>query len=270
MTQPTSYIDRIKQIKSEKKITNDQLSDMTGIPLGTLSKILAGISDSPKLVNIVAIAQALGCSLDYLISGNPENTNNYTLTPQEIRMVESFRQLDAHGKELTLLVLEKEKERAEAGDEGSVVTTERPERARVLTSPIMRAPTVSAAGLGKRTISMYDMPVSAGMGIDLSEVAESKIRIPDNAKTQDADYALRISGNSMEPKFHSGDFLLVQSCDSVEVGELGIFILDGAGYFKKFDGDRLLSLNPIYAPIPLSDFSEIHCAGRVIGKMYRK
>ena len=81
MTQPTSYIDRIKQIKSEKKITNDQLSDMTGIPLGTLSKILAGISDSPKLVNIVAIAQALGCSLDYLISGNPENTNNYTLTP---------------------------------------------------------------------------------------------------------------------------------------------------------------------------------------------
>ena len=56
----------------------------------------------------------------------------------------------------------------------------------------------------------------------------------------------------------------------IEVGELGIFILDGEGYFKKFDGDRLLSLNPIYAPIPLSGFSEIQCAGRVIGKMYRK
>ena len=47
------YIDRIKQLKSEKKITNDRLSEMTGIPLGTLSKILAGISDSPKLANIV-------------------------------------------------------------------------------------------------------------------------------------------------------------------------------------------------------------------------
>ncbi len=271
MTQPTSYIDRIKQIKSEKKITNDQLSDMTGIPLGTLSKILAGISDSPKLVNIVAIAQALGCSLDYLISGNPENTNNYTLSAQEIRMVESFRQLDAHGKELTLLVLEKEKERAlGAQEEPALVVSERPERARVLTPPGMRAPSVSAAGLGKRTISLYDMPVSAGMGIDLSEVAESKIRIPDNAKTQDADYALRISGNSMEPKFHDGDILLVQNCESVEVGELGIFILDGEGYFKKFDGDKLLSLNPIYAPIPLRDFSDIQCAGRVIGKMYRK
>ena len=48
------YIDRIKKIKSERKITNDMLSDMTGIPLGTLSKILAGISDSPKISNILS------------------------------------------------------------------------------------------------------------------------------------------------------------------------------------------------------------------------
>ena len=53
-----TYIDRLKQIKSERRITNDQLSEMTGIPLGTLSKILAGISDSPKLSNIVAICGA--------------------------------------------------------------------------------------------------------------------------------------------------------------------------------------------------------------------
>ena len=54
-----TYIDRIKLLKSEKKITNDRLSELTGIPLGTLSKILAGISDSPKLSNIVAICGAL-------------------------------------------------------------------------------------------------------------------------------------------------------------------------------------------------------------------
>ena len=166
-----------------------------------------------------------------------------------------------------MLVLEKEKERVQAGD---VTTDVRPERAKVLPSPVLRTPSVSASGLGKRTICLYDMPVSAGLGIDLSDVMESEIRIPDNAKTQDADYALRISGNSMEPKFHEGDILLIQNCEAVEVGELGIFILDGEGYFKKFDGDKLLSLNPIYAPIPLKDFSDIQCVGRVIGKMYRK
>ncbi len=266
MSNAHTYIDRIKQLKSEKKITNDRLSELTGIPLGTLSKILAGISDSPKLVNIVAIAQALDCSLDYLISGNPENTNNYTLSSQEIRLVENFRQLDTHGQELVLLVLEKEKERVRTGD----LAVKPQSSARVLTQPPVRVASSDASGLGKRIISLFDMPVSAGDGMDLSDESATELRIPDTVKTQDADYALRISGNSMEPKFHNGDILLVQNCESVEVGELGIFILDGAGYFKKFDGDRLLSLNPIYAPIPLRDFTDIQCAGRVIGKMYRK
>ena len=30
-----SYIERIKRLKSEKKITNERLSELTGIPLGT-------------------------------------------------------------------------------------------------------------------------------------------------------------------------------------------------------------------------------------------
>ena len=32
----------------------------------------------------------------------------------------------------------------------------------------------------------------------------------------------------------------------------------------------LLSLNPAYAPIMLSDYTNVSCVGRVIGKMYRK
>ena len=58
-----NYLERIKNLKSEKKITNEQLSRMTGIPLGTLSKFLAGISDSVKLSNIIAVCNALDCLL---------------------------------------------------------------------------------------------------------------------------------------------------------------------------------------------------------------
>ena len=107
-----TYIDRIKQLKSEKKITNDQLSDMTDIPLGTLSKILAGISDSPKLSNIVAICAALECSVDYILTGIPENTNNFTLEDREITMIDNYRKLDAHSRELVAMVISKESERA--------------------------------------------------------------------------------------------------------------------------------------------------------------
>ena len=129
------YIERIKRVKNEKKITNDRLSELTGIPLGTLSKILAGISDSPKLSNIVAIADALECSLDYIVTGVARNTNNYTLSSEEMELIEDYRSLDAHSRELTRMVVAKEKERG-----ASVQTAEK------LIKPI------SSSGITKKTL----------------------------------------------------------------------------------------------------------------------
>ena len=96
-----TYIDRIKWMKNERKMTNERLAERSGIPLGTLSKLMAGMNESPKLSNIVAICNALDCSVDFIITGNPENTNNYTLSPEEIRLIEQYRKLDRWGRELT-------------------------------------------------------------------------------------------------------------------------------------------------------------------------
>jgi repressor LexA len=264
-----TYIDRIKKIKSERRITNDKLSEMTGIPLGTLSKILAGISDSPKLSNMLAICRALDCSLDYIVSGTPENHHNYTLTDGEIALVEHYRRLDSHGSELVALVLDKEYERVTAQSYAAAPAPATPARQPEI-KPSKSSFTRVSGGLGKRTISLYDLPVSAGTGVYLFDSVATDIAIPDNGKTADADYALRISGDSMEPKYHDRDVLLIQECDQIEPGELGIFVLDGEGYFKKFGGDCLISLNPFYAPIMLRDFEDIRCCGRVIGKLHKK
>ena len=269
-----SYLDRIKLMKNEKKMTNEQLSERTGIPLGTLSKILAGMSDSPKLSNIIAICNALDCSVEYIVSGTPENTNNYSLSGEEIRMIESWRELDSFGRDLVETVIFKEAQRAAAV---AVSTPQAPlanERstARIL-SP-MRPQQGRYAGevvrTGKRAILLYELPVSAGVGVYLDEAEAESINIPDNEKTAEADYALRISGNSMEPKYREGDILLVRNADSIDVGELGIFLLDGCGFFKVFGGDRLISLNPSYGPILLKDFADVQCKGQVVGKLKRK
>jgi phage repressor protein C with HTH and peptisase S24 domain len=335
----TTYLERIKKIKSNRKITNDKLSEMTGIPLGTLSKLLAGVSDSPKLSNIVAISRALDCSLDWLITGVPENTNNYTLEPEEMDLVEAYRELDSYGRALTLAVVEMEKSRAERQadeeaiklhdvarrgarrgaprlrrpEEGSEADTAAVFRVSVTdtlseeSAPVAEAaparPITSAdlirggktpeetpaaaesaiprslltrstdlpAGLRRRSIGLYDMPVSAGVGEFLADSTRIEdISIPDDPRTAEADYALRINGDSMEPKYRSGDIILIQTADTVEEGELGVFILDGSGYFKKYGGDHLISLNPKYAPIPLKDFEDVACCGRVVGKLKRK
>ena len=264
------YIDRIKKLKSEQRMTNERLSELSGIPLGTLSKILAGMNDSPKLANIVAIAEVFGCSVDYLISGEPKNTNNYTLTEEEISLVENYRALDGFGQGLIKLIVEKESERvgAAGSPEFSRLPQKTIEKKAKILPPI--ASINKQSRIGKRQIMLYDLPVSAGPGVYLDDATADTISVPDNEKTQVADFALRISGNSMEPKYHDGDILLVENSDSVEIGELGIFILDGNGYFKKFGGDTLISLNPEYGDIILREYAEAVCCGRVVGKLKRK
>lgn len=264
------YIERIKKLKSEKKITNDKLSDLTGIPLGTLSKLLAGINDSPKLSNIMAIADALGCSIDYIVSGKEDNDYNYTLSDDEISFVEKLRKLDECGKDIAVFVVNREYSRV-CGD---AITAPQIIVNKSAISKTSKRPVViehqTKASFARRSILLYDMPVSAGTGVYLDDNTAEKINIPDNDKTLTADFALRISGNSMNPKYHDGDILLVENCDSTEIGELGIFILDGCSYFKKYGGDRLISLNPEFADILLKDYQEVACCGKVIGKLKRK
>ena len=268
-----NYIDRIKTLKSEKKMTNEQLSARSGSPLGTLSKMLAGMSDSPKLSNVVALCNALECSVEYVVSGVPENNYNYSLTDREIRMMEQLRTLDEWGVATVEGVISLEARRMQGqgvAEERSVSETQ-VKTARVL-APIdtSRRYADREVRTAKRSINLFELPVSAGVGTYLDESSAVQIQIPSTEKTAEADYALRISGNSMEPKYHNGDILLVQDTDSVEVGELGIFLLDGSGYFKAYGGDRLLSLNPEYGPILLKEYQDVRCRGRVVGRLKRK
>lgn len=265
-----AYLERIKQLKSNKKITNALLAERTGIPLGTLSKILAGMNESPKLANIVAICEALDCSVEYIICGTPENRHNYTLEEREIALIERYRTLDAYGRQLVDMVLEKESERNAKPVEA------RQEEVRTKSAKVLGpVPTVSrtkrtdASFDEKRFVLLYDLPVSAGQGVYLDDSHAEKIRIPAGGKAMQADYALRIYGNSMESKYHDGDILLVQHTESVAPSEAGIFLLDGCGYFKIFEGDRLHSLNPAYDDILLKNYSDVQCKGRVLGKLKR-
>ena len=258
------YIERINKLKKERKITNAELSARTEIPLGTLSKMLAGYSDSPKLSYIVAIATVFNVSIDYIISGTEENTNNYTLTEDEIKHVEKLRALPERSRALVEVIMYKEFEMLSETEAKIEEKKDSPKGAKILrTLP---------EGFERRDIPLFDLPVSAGPGEFLGTDTNTRdsIKINVTAATATASYAVRVHGNSMEPKYKNGDTLIVEECNSVEYGELGIFVLDGDGYFKKYAGDRLVSLNPDYGDILLNQFSEAVCCGRVLGKLKKR
>lgn len=68
-----SILLREKKAKADSGLTNEELSQKSGVALGTLNKILSGSTQEPKLPAIAALADALDVSLDYLVFGERKN-----------------------------------------------------------------------------------------------------------------------------------------------------------------------------------------------------
>ena len=78
-------------------------------------------------------------------------------------------------------------------------------------------------------------------------------------------YAIGVNGRSMEPAFYDGDILLIEPTCQIEVGEIGIFIVDGEAYVKKLGKEELISLNRGHPNISLTEYS--NCMGRVVDRL---
>lgn len=131
----------------------------------------------------------------------------------------------------------------------------------------IRQPEQVLAKPNKRTLHLFDLPVSAGTGeLLLGESYEDYT--PTSAVPEDADFCLRISGDSMEPHFHDGQIVYVHQQPVLNDGDIGIFGYDGHAYCKKLSlttaGTRLISLNEKYDPIEILRGSELLVFGRVV------
>lgn len=275
-----SFIENAKKLKKEKGYTTNELSKICGIPLGTLSKLFSGIIEEPKLSAAIAISKALDTTVDKLCE-----LCDGSYTNEEIELLQKYRKLDSYGKNLAELIIGNELSRVQtANDKDISNATESKAEAKEPSSPASvtaskeetskkaAAATItpSPAEYTIRTLPLYNTPVSAGIGEFLDNNDVTTIRVKNTGKVTEASYALRVNGDSMMPDYSDGDILIIKEQNSVMDGELGIFVCDGQGYFKKFGKDRLVSLNPNYDDIMLSDFSSCSCVGLVLGRLRSK
>lgn len=116
-----------------------------------------------------------------------------------------------------------------------------------------------------KTINLYELPVSAGLGnwIDSDYIPHTDF-ITTN---ENADFAVRISGDSMEPQIPSGSIVTVQKTQDLVSGKIGIFTLNGEIYCKKFFRKKevyLISVNKKYRAIKVSPYDNFRINGMVL------
>jgi phage repressor protein C with HTH and peptisase S24 domain len=74
-----------------------------------------------------------------------------------------------------------------------------------------------------------------------------------------------INGDSMIPRFIDGQIVFVKEQPTLNIGDIGIFVLNDDAYCKKLGNGQLVSLNNRYPPIPIHDFDSFAVLGRVEG-----
>ncbi len=111
----------------------------------------------------------------------------------------------------------------------------------------------------------YNRAACAGTGLYLDEASAETITVRSTPEALAADFAIPISGDSMEDEFHSGDIVLAESCPCVRKGEVGIFLIDGNVCIKECGGGFLISYSKKYNPLDLSKHETVVCFGKVIG-----
>ena len=105
-------LERIKKFKNEKKLTNETLSKKSGIPIGTLSKVLAGIIKDPKVGILIALSDALDVSVDYLAYGDKSKVveKKVVSLDKDYNFLKKYHALDERGKKTIAAALEREYE----------------------------------------------------------------------------------------------------------------------------------------------------------------
>ena len=225
----------LKNLLDEREIKVNEFARQIKVPAQTLYSIIRRDNMKIDFELLLRICDALHVPLETFCgtgsTGQP--------TPEEWETLWKLRRLDDHGRFVTLQLLDAECARLQAAQR-------QPERNKII--PLYMTP--AAAG--------YASPALGDDYEDYEVAADSE-----------ADFAVRIAGDSMEPRFVNGQTVWVKAAQDANNGDIVLCTLNDQGYCKKLrkdeNGIALISLNKKYAPIPVQEEDEFRIAGIVVG-----
>lgn len=236
-----SINDRIREARKLRGLTQEQLGALINVAKTTI----AGYEKNrePSAAKIGELADALHIDVSFLLQDEVKTFYDNRATVDEMELlVKKYRVLDQYGKNTVNAVLDCEYDRCTQQNEEEVL-----EPSKVI------------------HISHSELKASAGFGWELDMERMEKWTVLLNDTTRKADFCVDVSGDSMEPKFHDGDIILVRSQPAVELGEIGLYVFDGCGYVKRQGAGKIESINTQYPDIEPTESNDIECKGLILG-----
>lgn len=241
-----SFKNRLKEIMSEKKMSQAELSRRTGIGRNSISDYLNGKYEA-KQDKIFLLAKALNISEAWLmgfeVSKEVEDANDND---------------DIHNKicnKSSMLEMERQKRVLAFVEQHLTVQQEEKKGDNIIhfnnySGQELQINGFLSAGTGE---TLFD---------DIAFKTTYKGYIPPH------DIALQVNGDSMEPMFENKQIIFVEKTTQIKSGQIGVVIIDGEAYLKKVfindDNIRLVSLNKKYKDMYFYQNHDVRLVGRVI------
>lgn len=224
----STFPERLKELRNETGISISELADKINIAKSTLSRYEASKME-PTLAVIVKIANFFNVSLDWL-AGNSSIREPF-ITSNNI--VKIYNELNDNQK--------RELYRYTNYLKNSNVEYREKSRVKIVGQTACGAPIEYGDSYAQDIDDVHDIP-------------------------READYALNVNGDSMEPLIKNGQLIYVRQCPDVENGTIAVVEIDGAvtckKVYKRDDHIELHSINTVYEPIIITSGNF-----RILGKV---
>lgn len=244
--QEISY--RIRELRLANNLEQTEVADYLGYKSDTTVSKWENGKNLPTGAKLVKLAKLFNTTTDYILHGKDINT---TASPDLLtqQITDKVVQLTPDNKKIVLRTSE---ELLESQNEEETKINEVSEVIQLY------------------SYDYYDHPASAGTGQYLNDVRVERIELPVDV---DADFVIPIKGDSMEPDYHDGDLVFIQTSVDLNNGVIGVFNYNGDAYIKQLVIDKdqayLHSLNPAYKDMPITPETDFRIIGEVVD-LYRE
>jgi transcriptional regulator with XRE-family HTH domain len=185
--------------RKEAGLTIDELAARSGVPKGTINKIIAGTTKAPTLENIRALAAALGKTLDDFDSKAKKAPS---ISDEALTIARKYEALDSTGRGAVSALIDYYGGQREK-PAGKII-------------PFIQQSMAAGSGepdFGNVELDTYEAPVGSL-----------------------AEFACRVHGDSLEPLYSDQDVALAVK-RAPKDGEIGVWIVDGEYKIKQYAGD---------------------------------